>query len=130
MAFTYDLSTSIGKMRLLLKDTDSANPIYQDAEYTAFYDLSGGSELRGAGMAIESAATNTNLRSRVVAALDVRWTDPARQMAELMSRAERLYAQADAIDAQSGGAFDWAELVTTDFSARERLNAELLRSGA
>lgn len=44
--------------------------------------------------------------------------------------AEALRARAaDAAAADAGGLFDWAEMVTGPFSARERLEADRLRTG-
>ncbi len=37
MAFTYDLSTTVGKIRLTLADTDASAYSFEDAELTHFY---------------------------------------------------------------------------------------------
>jgi hypothetical protein len=39
MSFTYDPTTDLGKVRLLIPDTDSTNPIFTDAEITAFFQI-------------------------------------------------------------------------------------------
>lgn len=37
--FTYDLTTTVGKMRLLLSDTNPESPQFQDEELQAFQDV-------------------------------------------------------------------------------------------
>jgi len=57
MAHTYDLTTDIGKLRLLIGDTDIV-PItdaqFSDEELQAFLDLATGSLLTAAGFALEA----------------------------------------------------------------------------
>ena len=63
MAHTYDLATDIGKVRLLIGDTDivpTTDAQFSDEEITAFLTLSGGSVLLAASYALEAwAATVT-----------------------------------------------------------------------
>jgi len=40
MTFTYDLSTNLGKVRLNIGDTDSANEVFSDAEITSILSSS------------------------------------------------------------------------------------------
>ncbi len=39
MSFSYDLTTTLGKMRLLISDTDPTAPQFQDEELQAFQDV-------------------------------------------------------------------------------------------
>jgi len=39
MSFTYDLTSTIGQMRLLIADTDGTTPLFQDEELQAFQDI-------------------------------------------------------------------------------------------
>lgn len=41
MAFTYDISTDIGRVRLILQDHDASDYHFEDAEITAFLDYEG-----------------------------------------------------------------------------------------
>ena len=41
MAWTYDLSTNVGKVRLLTTDNDWDNQVFEDAEIQAFLDMQG-----------------------------------------------------------------------------------------
>ena len=50
MSFTYDLSTDVGKIRLLIPDTVSASAVFSDEELTAL-------------LALESASVRSCLRS-------------------------------------------------------------------
>ena len=55
MAFTYDLTTDIGKVRLLISDSDVTSFHFTDEEILVFLDL-GGSVLMGAAKALEAWA--------------------------------------------------------------------------
>ena len=61
MTFTYDVTTDIGKVRLLIKDTDitpTTDAQFSDEEIQVFLDM-GGSVLMGAAKALEAwAATD------------------------------------------------------------------------
>ena len=58
MAFTYDPTTDIGRVRLLAADTDEDNFIFSDAELTVFLEIEGGSKRRAAAMALEALAND------------------------------------------------------------------------
>ena len=123
MSFTYDFETAplISYVRLLIPDTNAAQPIYTDAEITAFYYLqqnvfqssmrysgpagqyipsSPVSYLRVAALAIQTLANNASRLSMVVGLLDVKLGGP--QSAEtLAARAADLRS----IDDDSGAIF-------------------------
>ena len=60
MSFTYDstLSTDLSKVRLLATDVDAANPIFTDAEITAFMSIEASNIKRSAALALETIARN------------------------------------------------------------------------
>ena len=61
MAFTYDITTNRGKVRLLIGDTDSTDYQFEDDEIDAFLTMASSSLLLAASYALESwAATLTN----------------------------------------------------------------------
>lgn len=130
MAVSYDLATDIGKVRLLIPDRDQANPVFQDAEITAFLALEDGVH-RAAALGLETIASDTAATLRVTRTLGLE-VDGAKASDALLKRAAGLRTQADDADAREGGLFDWAEQVFPGdpFSARERLWAEALRSGS
>lgn len=59
---SYDLSTTTGKIRLLISDTDVTDPIFSDAEISAFYTMAGGI------FAAAALAYGTIIRSRALLA--------------------------------------------------------------
>ena len=59
MAHTYDLTTDIGKVRLLIGDTDitpTTDAQFSDEEIQAFLDMASASLLTAAGFALEAWA--------------------------------------------------------------------------
>ena len=51
MAFTYDVSTDRGKVRLLCRDTVEASAVFSDAEVDAFLSLADSDKLLAASLA-------------------------------------------------------------------------------
>ena len=131
MPFTYDLTTDVGKVRLLIPDRVEAVAVFaEDDEVQAFLDLEGDVR-RAAALALETIGSDLNLVLRYTKSPDGLMVDGVKAAAEARARAKALREQADvaaATDASAGGgSFDWAELVVDPFSARERLWAERLR---
>lgn len=126
MTFTYVLSTDIGKCRMLIPDRVSASAIFTDEEITEFLSLE--TDVRcAAAMALETIASDQVLTLKVMTLLDVS-TSGDRVSAALLARAKLLREQAEQALGIASGGFDIAEMVTTDFAARERLYNESLRS--
>jgi len=91
---TFDLTTDVGKVRLLIPDLDeSGNHIYTDAELSAYYSLAGLNHYLAAALALECAGTNEALRLKVARALDLA-TDGAKLLDAIMGRAKQLRADA------------------------------------
>ena len=126
MAFTYDTGTDIGKIRLLIFDTDSANYVFEDAELSVFFSMEGDSLKRGAALALETMASNEAFVLKVITLMDLR-TDGAATARALLARAALLRSQADDEEFADDASFDWAEMVVDDFSARERVRNQILR---
>lgn len=130
MAFTYntgDLTTDLAKVRLLLHDTDSSNPLFQDEEINAMLALEGNNVKRAAALGKETIAGNQVLVLKVIRLMDLS-TDGAAVARELRQQAAMLREQAAEEEANdAGGSFDIAEWVVDDFTSRERLNKEALR---
>lgn len=125
MAFTYDVTTDRGKVRMLIPDSNASAYVFEDTEIDAYLSIEDGIR-RATALALETLASNEALVLKVIRILDLQ-TDGARTSDALLKRAALLRGQADADDAASGELFDWAEMVTNDFSARERLTAAWLR---
>jgi len=58
MAFTYDITTDRGKVRLLIGDTNAADYQFEDDEIDAFLTMASGSLLLAASYALESWAAS------------------------------------------------------------------------
>jgi hypothetical protein len=66
VAFTYDVTTPRGQVRLLLSDVDATTAVFTDAEIDAFLALEGASVKLAAAQAIDANATNEALASKVI----------------------------------------------------------------
>ena len=127
MAFTYDLSTNRGKVRLLIQDTDETYEFYSDAEIDAFLTIAG--ELDGdtvfyaSALALESWASNQVLILKVVTLLDIE-VDGAKVSAEMRQRANAL--RADAITTSTDAGFEIAEMALGHFSWVEQVTNEAI----
>lgn len=126
MAFSYDVTTDIGKMRAMIPDNNAAAYVFEDEELTAFLAVEGDSLKRAAALGLETIASNEALVLKVVKLLDIQ-TDGAKVSDALLKRATLLRGQAADEDAAQGGAFDIAEWVVDDFTWRERVTKQALR---
>jgi len=129
MPFMYDVTTDRGKVRLLCTDTDSTYQLFQDVEIDYFLTLMGNNILRAAAMALLTIAAQETLLMKRIRLLDLSTDGPA-EAAALRALAESYQEKADLAEAaEVGGTFDYAEMVVDEFTARERLDKEALRSG-
>lgn len=129
MAFTYDLTTNVGKVRLLIVDKDSANPIFQDNEIEYFLTEEGSNYKRAAALAYETIAGNQAFVLKVIKLLQLS-TNGEATARSLLAVAERYRANAAYDEAASGDNFDYAESVYDDFSMRDRLLKQIERTSA
>lgn len=90
-SFTYDPSTSAGRVRLLATDTDAERPIFDDDEIDAFLALEE-SVFPAAALALETIAANEALVQKRIKVLDLSTDGPAVAKA-LMERARELRAR-------------------------------------
>lgn len=127
MTFTYDTTTDIGKVRLIISDRDVANIIFQDEEIQAFLDMNQSSVQRGSAAALDTIASNEAMVLKVIQTLDLS-TDGASLARALREHAKQLREDADTADASEEGLLDYAEMVTNAFTARQRLNNQWLRN--
>lgn len=121
---TYELDTDAGKVRLLISDTNVANPIFSDAEITTFLELETNVR-RAAALALDTIASNEAQVLKVIRLLDVQ-TDGASLSKELRARAADLRAQADEFGADDSG-FEIAELVVDSQTWHDRIWNQALR---
>lgn len=125
MTATYDLTTEVGHVRLLIPDRDLTVPVFQDEELQVFLDLEGDVR-RAAAMALETIAADDAKTLRITTVLGLSVNGVAASQA-VMARAKALREQAAEAEAREEALFDWAEIVVDEFTAAERLEAEILR---
>ena len=127
MPFSMDLTTDLGKVRLLIPDRDNEEPVFDDNEILAFIEIETGIK-RAAALALETIASDQAMTLKVIRLLDLS-TDGAKTSDALLKRAERLRAQAEDDEFAEDGGFEIAELVYDDFSYREKAVKEFIRLG-
>lgn len=125
MAFTYDISTERGKVRLLAVDFRDDGHLFEDAEIDAFLAMEDG-VYRAAALALETAASDEALVTKKIETLEIKTDGPAVSK-ELRARAERLRKRADEIDAnEEGPVFGVVQMGYNPFSWREILLHEAI----
>jgi hypothetical protein len=100
VAHTYDLSTDVGRVRLLISDvpdvSEPANPaVFTDEEIETFLDLRGDNVKLAAATALRSLGGNAVLLRGKLRMLDLSTDAPAESEA-LAKLADRYEAEADA----------------------------------
>lgn len=123
MSFTYDTKTNRGKVRLIIADQDSTDPMFDDDEIDAFLSIN--SDIRlAAAYALGTMATNQVMVLKVIKLLDLT-TDGAKVSDALRRLAKDLRDQV-----ANEYAFDIAEMIDNQFSVREFWLKEALRDVA
>lgn len=119
MSWTYDPTTDLGKMRLLVSDTDVNRPIMDDEDLQAFI-LIAGHYWPGAAMALDSIATNEVLTQKVLTIMGTS-TDGAKVAKELRARAMQLRKDFKTFGPVTELGFATAEMPDGAFSREEML---------
>lgn len=89
-----DLTTDVGKVRLLISDVDEDTPTFSDNEINAFLGMEGSSVRLAAALALETLASNEALLYKKIKALRVLEVDGPAVAEALMARAAALREQA------------------------------------
>jgi hypothetical protein len=129
MTQTYDVSTSVGQVRLMIPDHDenADDFLFTDEDIAGFLSLEG--TVKGAAaLALETMASNDAYMLKSLKAGSASVDGPA-TAAGILQRAALLRHQVMYPDSGDGVYFDIAEVVTGPFSARERLFKQGLRGG-
>lgn len=126
MAFTYDLTTERGQVRLLITDTLHDNPIFQDNEIDFFLsntavDSSNDVNLAGA-KALETIAASESLVQKKIKILDLTTDGPA--VAKSLREAAALLRE----QSESESDIDFIEQNFNIFSTREIIYKDALRT--
>lgn len=127
MTYTYQPTTAIGKVRMLIPDRVEANAVFSDEEIQAYLDMNDSNVRRAAAEALETIASDEAMTLKVISTLDLT-TNGASTSAAILERAKILRQQADEADAgEEGGMFDYAEMTPNAFTRRERVINQTLR---
>lgn len=130
MAFTYDVATLAGQVRLLIGDTEATDPLFQDDEITAFLDIEEHDIRLAAALALDVMAANQVMVLKVVTQNGVS-TNGAAVAQALRAQAKALRDQAELASGGDAGdaLFDWAETVgvSDTFARHERIISQALR---
>lgn len=110
MAFIYDPTTDIGKVRFLANDRNpellaSETTFATDADIVAMLELEDGDIKRAAAQVIDTIADDEALVQKYIKTNALE-TDGSKTAKELHARANALRAQADQKEAQTGDADD------------------------
>jgi len=122
---TYDLTTIIGQVRLLIPDRDLTALLFSDVEIETFLALELNNPYRAAALALETKATELTLgQSATVRLADgTSISDSTSAMESFRKRAQSLREQADAAEAkENDGSFGIAEMASSDFAVRQIVN--------
>ena len=129
MAFTYDVTTNRGKVRLKIGDTDTVNvnrQLFTDAEIDAFLAMNDSSILLSAAAALDAMAANQAMVLKVITIMDLK-TDGASVARELRLEAKGMReTYSEFGEGDMAEMFDWAEYAETDFAKRERIYKQSL----
>jgi hypothetical protein len=127
MAWTYDLATNVGKVRMLVPDRVDVGHIFEDDEITAFLTMEGGAIKRAVAAALETIASDQAMTIQTIQLLHLKM-DGTAVAKSLLDRAATLRDQSTSEEAVSDdGAFDIAEWAVTDFAYRERMGDQAQR---
>lgn len=129
MAFNYDPLTARGQVRLLAFDFDAAHATFQDAEIDAFLAMNASDVRLSAAQALDVQAAKAAIVQGSVNFAGVSMNGSA-VAKTLQDAAAELRRQVYDGDADTDGAFTWAEMVLDPFSYRERLVDQMLRSSS
>jgi hypothetical protein len=97
-----DYTTAAGQVRALIPDVDEANLLFTDDQIDAYLAIEGGIVKRAAAVALETAASNEALVSKVIRTQDLQ-TDGAKVSDALLKRAAELRRQVDEDDPGTSG---------------------------
>lgn len=131
MTFTYDPSTSRGKVRLYIPDRIEASAVFNDDEIDAFlgvYSGEPGAIYLAAADALEVIATDEALVLKVINSNGIS-TNGASLANSLLQRSARLREKGEAILDDDFCGFDIAENADNPAQASEFLTKEAQRDG-
>lgn len=124
MSFTYTLSSDIGRVRLLVPDTNSVSPLFTDEEILAFLEIENQNPFHAAALAIETVASRelSTVPSDITLSDGTSIKNPSSAGKALLERAAQLRVRAMEIESYSDyGSFGVAEVNSIPFAAHRIL---------
>ncbi|MFC6080922.1 hypothetical protein [Sphaerisporangium aureirubrum] len=100
-----DYTTPVGKVRLLIPDTDPVTQLLSDPQIEGFLAIEGGDVKRAVAQALDAIASSEAMISKKLT-IDGRSTDGPAVAAELRARAAELRRQVDAGEGDDSVGFD------------------------
>lgn len=126
-AFTTDVSTNTGKVRMMIPDRDQVNAFFADDEIDALLDMNDDNVRRAAADALDIMASNEAYVQKQISLLELSTNGPAVAQS-LQDRADKLRELATLEEeGEEGGSFDYAEMAETEFQRRERVVKQAMR---
>lgn len=125
MAFTFDPSTDLGKVRLIISDTDTvtvANQMFTDASIEAYLSIEDGDVRLAAADALDTIASTQTLLLKAVTLGPIKTDGPSVAKA-LREHAQTLRGQVYTLEP----AFDIAEMVLNPASAAQVIYNDAMR---
>lgn len=127
MAYTYVLTTDVGKVRALTRDTRGPTTVFFQDEEIEFYLSLNGNDLRyAAAELLDVWASDEAMVTKAVSLLDISTNGPA-VAASLRAHAAVLRSLADQAATALDAGFDTAEMALGPFSLREQIQNEALK---
>lgn len=127
MTFTYDPTTDIGKVRLIVPDKVEDDSFFTDEEIEALLTVETGWR-RAAALALETIASDSAMVLQVIKIQNIT-TDGSKVAQSLLTRAKNLREQADSSEAEDDPAFDIAEVIRDNFGYRQKIYNDVLIRG-
>lgn len=125
--FTLDETTDIGAVRMIIQDVDVEQAMFSDAGIRKLLGMNDDDVRLAAAAALDIMASSQAMILKVIRTLDLS-TDGASVARALREHAAQLRRDAEMADGgEEGGLFDYAEMVTNAFTARERIKNQALR---
>jgi len=127
--FTLDPETDIGAVRMIIQDLNIEQALFTDAGITRLLSLNGDDIRLASAAALDIMASSQAMILKVIRLLDIS-TDGAAVARALREHASQLRKDVEIAEAGEGELFDYAELVTNEFTARQRMINQILRDDA
>lgn len=121
VSYPIDLSSNVGRVRLLIPDRSLDVFVFQDEEIEAFLEIEGGVKLATA-LALETIASDIAMVDKVIKIMDLQ-TDGAKTSDALLARAKLLREQAEDADPTLYGIVEFDDLTifnNTEYRQKRR----------